>query len=142
MKREDFTPAFIAKLRSALGSRWVHQGRDPQHGVDCAGLVVWAAKECGANIEDRLDYQRRPEAHVLLGVLRRHCDSLPLSAREPGDLLVFQYADNPQHLAVLTSDTPPTICHSALRPGRVIETGFDEQMQARLRYVFRLKGFE
>lgn len=142
MTRDEFSRAFIAKARSAIGVRWLHQGRNPAYGVDCAGLAVWAARECGLDVKDQLAYTKQPEAHILLGLLDQQCDRMPLSEMKPGDVLVLQYENNPQHLVILTDDAPLTICHAAMNQRRVCETLLAPDMQARVRYAFRFRGFE
>jgi hypothetical protein len=141
IERENLVAEFVEHARSCIGARYTHQGRDPRFGLDCAGLAVWSARQCGLEVADRLDYTRQPEAHVFLGALSQHCDRVALNALQTGDLLIFQYADNPQHLGILTSVDPLTICHAAMPARRVIEHGLADDMRSRLRMAFRFKGF-
>lgn len=66
--------------RSWLGTRFRHQGRvkksaTSRGGVDCLGLVMGAARECGYDIADldETNYSKIPDGDYLL---RRLCENL------------------------------------------------------------------
>jgi cell wall-associated NlpC family hydrolase len=54
---------------------------------------------------------------------------------QAGDVLVFLYDANPQHVAIATS--PTTIIHSSMLARKVIETNLDSSMLSSLAAVYR-----
>lgn len=138
MNKQDF----IKSARKCLGTRFQHQGRMRGVGLDCAGLAVWAAKDCGEQVEDFTDYKRQPLGHELLRTLQKHCYRVPLDERQAGDILVFQFDDNPQHIAILTKEEPETIIHATIIHRAVVEHIMDPSWVNRLRYVFRFEEKE
>ena len=130
--------SFIAAARSMLGVPFMHQGRNAKLGVDCAGLAVLAARECGFEVEDYTDYQRTPAVSDFIDCLLRHCEIVKPGSERAGDLWIFQFAGNPQHLAIQTG--PDSMIHAyALFPRKVIEHRIDEQWRAKRAMVFRIK---
>jgi cell wall-associated NlpC family hydrolase len=128
---------FIAAARSMLGVRFHHQGRHPEHGVDCAGLAVCAAAKCGFIADDHTNYQRQPAVSDFLATLAKNCERIPRGEEQPGDLLIFEFDNNPQHLAILTQ--PNRIIHAYALLRKVVEHDIDATWHAKLRAVFRIK---
>ena len=136
------TQDFIKNLRSHLGTRWQHQGRLPGVCLDCAGLVVIAARQSGARIVlDKSAYDRRPDPHLLLQCIEGSGLTLvPMHALEVGDLLVMRYDSNPQHLAIITEikeGAPPRIIHAAATARAVVEHYLTDDWRGRVAHVFR-----
>lgn len=131
----------IEVLRTQLGVKWQHQGRLPGVALDCAGLVVWAARECGVPAADLVTYERRPDANVLLAYIEKSGLSMVSKSNlEIGDLLVMQYDGNPQHLAVVTDITPDghiSIIHAAALARKVVEHLLTDDWRDKVVYVYR-----
>lgn len=130
---------FIAAARGMLGVPFKHQGRSPRFGLDCAGLAVCAARQCGLNVEDFTAYQRLPNTSDFLATLHKNCDRLLAGEERPGDLLIFEFSNNPQHLAILTA--PGRIIHAygAGAIAKVVEHDMDATWRAKQRAAFRLR---
>lgn len=133
---------FIAALRSQLGVRWQHQGRLPGVALDCAGLVVVAARMVGLKAEDITTYDRRPDTHVLQGQIAatglEHVGKY--DPPQVGDLLVISYDNNPQHLAVITQievGEPPLIIHGSAKERKVVEHYLSPDLRAKVVQVWR-----
>lgn len=137
MRKQDF----IEALRSELGTPWKHQGRLSGVALDCAGLVVVSARACGMEVPDRLDYERRPDTAVLMGVIEDSGLYLtPVNALQEGDLLVMKYDRNPQHLAVVTrieQGRPPKIIHASAASRKTVEHYLTDDWRAILVHAWR-----
>lgn len=128
--------AFIDHAESCVGTRYKHQGRLPGVGIDCVGVVVCAARAVGLPVRDIRGYERTPSALQLIAALREHCDEVTVA--EPGDILVFAWDTEPQHVAVLVE--PGYIVHAYAGARRCVKHGLDATWSARVTNVFRLRG--
>ena len=125
--------------------KWLHQGRDPDVGVDCIGLPRWAYRNQGLNLPEQLDrefdsYHHRPDGVRMLRVLRQWLEELTLEAAQPGDLILFYQWKNPQHMAVLVG---PNEIVEAFKNGhisKVLKQPLDPRR--RIAGVFRIPDFE
>lgn len=98
--------AFLEEVEGLLGTPYVHQGRNPALGVDCAGLVIVALSRRGwtpvrRETVELLDYRRIPEGTMLRDYVLQECDPVPRDEAIPGDLALFAFGPDPQHLAIL-----------------------------------------
>lgn len=95
--------AFLAAARSFIGTPYHHMGRQPGIGLDCAGVVICAARAAGVVPAD-FDvpaYRRRPDAS-LLAWCDAHMERLTGAAEMlPGDVVVLEVDVDPQHLGVV-----------------------------------------
>lgn len=128
------TACMITAARACLGTPFHHQGRQPHIGLDCIGLVVVALQACGMRIEDRQDYSIRPNGDHLLQALARH-GALPVQTIESGDILLFRYDQQPQHVAIATDNN--MMIHSFAPAGAVVETNIGVYWQRRLLGIYR-----
>jgi len=133
MTREDF----VRIARSYIGTPFHHQSRMPHVGLDCAGVIVCAAKECGLNVNDVAGYARVPSKGLLEAAVLDHCDAIKLSEVQDGDLMLFKFLREPQHLAVYDNGM---LIHAYQQVGRVVENGFDDIWHKRLIGCYRLRG--
>lgn len=145
--------AFVAECRKFLGVRWLHQGRSA-NGVDCVGLLVVPATALGILTpeQDVANYPRQPDGEQLSGLLHQHCRRLSTPAdAQPGDILAIKFADQPQHVAVVTRNTQwgPYILHAfgnSEMGGSVIEHLLDgrwlKSHRAKIHAAFSIRGVE
>lgn len=131
----DQTQKFIDVALGYVGTRYRHQGRVPGIGLDCGGLVVCAAREAGVNVVDMAGYSSLPSALQLVSVMRKNCDEV--REMKPGDILAFAWGAEPQHLAVLISDTHIVHSHAAAR--KVVTHRLDAEWRGRMTNIFRFK---
>ena len=90
------TPTEIA--RSLLGVPWVHQGRNPTVGLDCAGLLIVAYGE-----SDEPDYGRDPQEGKLEAEITSRVGP-PLEGCEDirdGDIVAMAYAGDIRHCGMV-----------------------------------------
>jgi NlpC/P60 family putative phage cell wall peptidase len=125
--------------RGYLGTPFHHQGRLPNVGLDCAGVVVCALKACGIAVTDVHGYGRIPANGLFMAAVNKHCDRVDLAAVQPGDLLMFRFRDAPQHIAIVSSVNPTRIIHAYQEVGKVVENSLDAAWTARLVGCYRLK---
>lgn len=108
----------IAAARACLGTPFHHQGRLPGVGLDCIGLIVVALQAVGCIVADRRDYARRPDGTALAAALAAH-GAVRVDAPLPGDVLLFAFDGQPQHVAMLSA--PDCIIHAYAPAGKVVE---------------------
>lgn len=133
---------FIEVALSMDGTPFKHQGRVPGVGVDCAGLVVCAAKAVGIPVDDVKGYSRIPSSGMFLAAIRRHCDRIDINDAVPGDIAVFAFRAEPQHVAIITAKNPLEILHAYMEVGRVVRHRVDDTWMSRLHGVYRIKGLD
>ncbi|MDD3029979.1 MAG: NlpC/P60 family protein [Alphaproteobacteria bacterium] len=130
----DKTDVMIAAARTCLGTPFHHQGRAPGVGLDCIGLVIVALKAAGLSVNDRTDYGRRPDGKSLIAALEAH-GAAKVEPVQAGDILVFRYDRQPQHVALATG--AETMIHSFAPAGRVVETSLGAYWKRRLTAAYR-----
>lgn len=110
-----------------LGVKWVHQGRNPHTGLDCAGLIIQIMKDMNVPVSDRHDYPRVAFDGQMQQALDKepYLHEIPRKDMQIGDILVMRISLQPQHLAVYNGDT---LVHAScsVNPPRVLEQRFEE----------------
>jgi cell wall-associated NlpC family hydrolase len=141
MKRERL----VEVARSFIGIPFHHQGKS-KAGVDCFGLFVLVAGECGIELpNERRYWEHRFGAPALDGHLldefKKHC--VELNTAEDGDLLVMwnegRRSDVAEHVAMKT-DQGIIHCHSLC--GVVCEMPFEPPWSDRVLGIFEFPGVE
>ncbi len=129
MPIDEQRAAYVAALRSWIGTKFHDNAEVKGVGVDCARLVRMAAIETGLrDVEWLAHYSPQwflhREGEQLLDVIRRYAHEIDASAAKPGDLVVYKIARAYAHVAVVTG--PGTIVHAHKLSGGVVE-GSDSQ---------------
>jgi len=90
-----------ARARALIGTRFRPQGRDPETGVDCVGLVICTFALLPGEV--RRDYRLRGDhrEEVMAGLSKRFRRIAVATAR-PGDVLVLRVSAGQLHLGVTT----------------------------------------
>jgi cell wall-associated NlpC family hydrolase len=127
--------ALVAAAHAWLETPFRHQGRRRGEGVDCIGLIVGVAADCGIALEDHLDYPPRARGEALGAELRRQL--LPARLILPGTVLWLRFGDFPTHVGLCTGGG---IIHAYEPERRVIEHGLGGRWRRRLVGVFDLPG--
>lgn len=131
----DFSSSLIAAARACLGTPFHHQGRLAGVGLDCIGLIVVALGQVGVAVQDRTDYAPRPDGVSLLAALEAH-GARRVDAIEAGDILLFRYDHQPQHVALASG--AESMIHAFAPAGRVVETALGAYWRRRLVGIYRL----
>jgi cell wall-associated NlpC family hydrolase len=85
--------------RAYLGVPWRHLGRS-REGLDCIGLVLLAARDCGIDADDPAPYAREPSSQLLRQELARYLDPASIADPRPGDVLVFNLGLYAGHVGI------------------------------------------
>ena len=102
---DDVSDAVAAAARDMVGARFRPQGRDPELGLDCVGLVVAALERAGVPIDARHDHPQRGGDPIAVA---QRIDGAGLRRIAPvaagaGDILLAEAGPAQLHLAVLTT---------------------------------------
>ncbi len=140
----------VAAARGWLGTRFHHQGRirktaTHKGGVDCLGLLIGVAIECGLlsrlgtplQHHDELDYPHYPDSVHLQEVLGNLLYPVDVSAVSAGDVVLMNIDSNPQHLAIATNTG---IIHAYAPARAVVEHALDAWWRERIVAVYRLQS--
>jgi cell wall-associated NlpC family hydrolase len=142
------TPAeVVATVRAWIGTPWRHQGRSPGLALDCAGLVICAARQLGMVPPDwdKGGYWRSPD-----GSMQRLCGELMTQLAEPELGAVLLIAVDPdargaragQHIGVVGDyrHGGHSLIHAASATGKVIEHRLMVCRTLRVLGAYRLPG--
>lgn len=113
----------IQAARELLGVRFLHQGRDPNTGLDCVGFLVALGRRIGyPDIKDVTDYRRVPSAEVIRQTLRHNCDEIPVDEVGDGDIYLMRLGGiKPRHVSVRVPGENPSIIHASNAGVRIEE---------------------
>jgi cell wall-associated NlpC family hydrolase len=126
--------ASLAEARACIGIQWRHRGRQGlpwghNVGLDCIGLAMRAVVAAGRHVRDLDAYGRDPDG-TLIGHLDAHLG--PQTAHlGPCSLLLFQFAKQPRHVALLSEVNTLIHCYDG-GPRCVVEHAFDAQWRKRV----------
>ncbi len=124
--------------RACIGTPFLHQGRINGRGLDCIGVVIYCAQAVGADHWTSECYGRNPAN----GLLEAALDAQPclevVSGKQPGDILLMRFADEPQHVSVYTASD--TIIHGYESVAQVCEHRLSSVWAARIVKIYRFKG--
>jgi cell wall-associated NlpC family hydrolase len=111
------TQDIIRRARSLVGSPFRPQGRDPQTGLDCVGLVLWVFQIEARPV--RRDYRLSGE-HLseLDKTLSNQFQRLPAAMKAAGDILLCRVRHGQAHLAI---ECGGSIIHADAKVRRVVE---------------------
>jgi cell wall-associated NlpC family hydrolase len=131
--------------RAYLGVPFLHQGRDPRVGIDCVGLLVQSAKDCGWEsllAHDFTGYARNPAHGELERRLRDALGRPPACCPRPGDVVSIDFKGQTRHVAIVgvLPDGRLSLIHTYNAPAKVIEHGLDEKWRKRITGIYRLEA--
>lgn len=135
----DFQRAIVTEARSWLGTRFAHHGRTKGRSCDCAGLVIGVGAAVGCPIVDEAIYAPRPDPAMLLAHCERQGLRVPVAQAQVGDVALFAFQGQPQHLAILGDYFAGglSMIHAFSLARKVVETRLDDSWP--LVGVFRFK---
>lgn len=119
---------------SMIGVPFHHQGRHPKYGVDCVGLVICAYNAAGANIKNLANYGRIPDGRALIREIEEY--TFKVSEMEIGDVLIFRFSKNPQHIALYIGDG--TMVHSYIDAKCVLKEKLTPAWKKKLVAIYRV----
>ncbi|MAU40304.1 MAG: hypothetical protein CMF31_01660 [Kordiimonas sp.] len=128
----------IVAARQLCGTPFCHQGRHAALGLDCIGVIALTAEAIGLSVKVPEDYGRLPTSGRLLremksaGMIPRNA-----SAARMGDVVLMRFAQDPQHLGLLTDRG---ILHAWQGVDKVVEHNLSPIWQRRVVAVFSYPG--
>lgn len=131
-KREEF----LREVNNLIDVLVVHKGRTG-FGVDCAGLIIVAARRCGLDLVDDMRYGLIPEESMLYAAMLRNAYEIPAALRRPGDIVQLRVGRQSRHLAVII-DTEENIVHASPKFGVVRVSVLSPRL---IGFIWRLKEF-
>lgn len=144
----------VAQARTWIGTKYHHQGRLKKSlrgrgGVDCIGLIVGVIEELGlqdgeGNLlsdHDEFNYSMYPEKGRLVSNMAKHLRQVPIEQMREGDVLLFKFYNDPQHVGLLTRypSGGVGVIHCTSSSGWVVEQPFSQGMLRMLTHVYRFK---
>lgn len=108
---------FGQRARALVGTRFRPQGRDPQTGVDCVGLVL-STFRIAPDVVRRNYRLRGDHRDEIEGELAAHFRRVRSNPRT-GDLMLLAVASDQLHFGIITD---LGFVHADARIGRVVET--------------------
>lgn len=133
----------VEAARSYIGVRYRHRGRS-RVGIDCAGLMVLAYRDCGVQTSNFVLYGREP---IKDGLVEHTTLSLgqPLPLHTPlqeGDIVILRFDKEPHHMGMIALGnygglTAHNIIHADGHVGRVVEVRLDTATAKRITHIFR-----
>lgn len=130
--------SLYAAATEYVGVPFRHKGRS-RAGLDCAGLVFVACRDCGIVLPECLAYGPVPATGALLTATGERAKRVERA--QAGDVMLMRYGrGGPTHFAIF--DGHARIVH-ALEPARgVIVDPIAGAWSARLHSVWRINGVE
>jgi cell wall-associated NlpC family hydrolase len=134
----------IEAIRSLVGVRFRHQGRNPATGLDCVGLGLQYAKALGLPLRDRKAYSRDPDGKLRDSIC--HVMGPPVAEGpgcgalvQEGDVVMMEWSPGvPRHVAMITEKAGLThVIHADSEMGRVVEHRLSDEWRARIVAVWR-----
>lgn len=133
--------------RSYLGTPFVHQGRVPGVGLDCAGLVINVARDLGrvAPDFDVSNYAQQPDKTSIVDACDLYLTRVPKDQAQPGDVIVIAWDRWPQHLGIMgvyaLAPEHRTLIHAFQRQGekkaKVVEHRLTPDLMRRIVRAYR-----
>lgn len=109
-------------------------------GIDCVGLLACAGAEAGVTIQDVTNYPRALAGSWLVDQLTLHCERLIKSGPyELGDVLVFAFAEELWHVAIVTQVEPLRIVHAYVNALQCVESPVPQAWERRLHSAWRVR---
>ena len=129
----------IAAARRWIGVKWKHQGRT-RSGIDCLGLVVLVAKECGIADVDQKTYSPRPDGKSLVRRFSEEMDKIMLTEMQPGDVILFADSIYPCHVAIVSEKHGQLhIIHAHATRRQVLEERYAWEWPEKARQAYRFR---
>jgi cell wall-associated NlpC family hydrolase len=108
-----------ARARALVGTRFRPQGRRPEHGLDCLGLVAAAGGLPGEAIPSAYSLRSEVEAAALSMRIAGRAEPLEPNKAGEGDVLLVQAGIGQHHFLVLVEGG---FVHADARLGKVVDS--------------------
>lgn len=125
--------------RNCVGSPFRHQGRNPKHGLDCVGLIVYVSKLLGLGDFDTVDYKKIPKREAISRIAKT-AGFMAKSKSEmlPGHVVILRIGKYLEHSAIISDRG---LIHACEKYGKVVEHGLDAEWRSRIISVHSFPDF-
>ncbi len=133
---------FAKAAEDLVGTRFVEHGRNPDVGLDCAGLVIVAASRAGIEFADRPYALVRGADHyaAMIGAIEEKAELLPSREEwQRGDILAIRFGPLRNHLAVYLGRTLMVHAYRKTGVDRVVVTPLDPAHERMVKAAYRLR---
>lgn len=142
----------VEEARSWIGTKFHHQGRlkkngNDRGGCDCIGLIIGVCANLNISINDNAlnevsknDYSMEPNGLLLKNKLDQYLDRVNLSNISIGDILLFRFNRDPQHLGIISDYTNGGfgLIHCYAQAKGVVEHVLDDNWRNKIVSAYRL----
>lgn len=128
----------VNEARKYVGTPYRHQGRLLGVGLDCGGLILVVGKAL-----ELLDYNaqpiygRSPSGMQMQALCDEYLERCAWDDRRVGNIGLFAFVTEPQHLGIFTGDG---LIHVLMQARRCVEHRLDVEWENRLRGVYSYRG--
>jgi len=122
-----------------IGVPFRHRGRT-MRGVDCVGLIILAARDCGYDKYQEFAYGREPRNSILQSVLFKHFGGPVDRSPQINDVVLLRLRDagEPSHVGIITHHPNGMgIIHAYGEAGRVVYHLFTEKVAEKIAGVYQ-----
>ena len=128
---------FHLEAHKYIGTPFLHRGRTTR-GMDCVGLVIRAARDCGYEKYKEFAYGREPRNSVLESVLNEHFGKPVDGEPKINDVVLMNLNDNPAHVGIITHHPCGMgIIHAYTEVRRVVYHGLTDKIKSQIVGVYR-----
>ncbi len=121
---------FHLKAHKYIGVRFRHRGRT-ERGLDCIGLLVLTAKDCGYDIYKEIPYGREPKNAMMEAQFFEYLGNPVDKKPEVNDIVLMKLRPEaqPSHVGVITHHPHGLgIIHAYGEAGRVVHQRFSNKI--------------
>lgn len=140
MKRNEAVELCLEQV----GKEFVEQGRNPEVGFDCVGLIVYVAQSLGLKVEDLKGYSQMPSNGYFLKAIDNNLIKVKPDDVKVGDLVIFSMLSEFHHIAMITKIEPQMwICHAVSgTTNKVVTHEFGQYWKSKKHRFYRFKEIE
>jgi len=129
----------VTEARKFIGVPFRHEGRDPHVGLNCAGLVLCVAKNCGLLSDEAIrELRRTPHGADALRVAKTLLDEISIDEISEGDL-VMSLCMTGEASGIISQSEPRKIIHV---DDAVVEELFPPWLNWTISGAFRFRGVQ
>lgn len=129
----------VTLARRYIGTPYRHQGRLIDVGLDCGGLILGVGKALNLLEWDAQPvYGRQPTGMEMQALCNEYLDLCAWEDRRAGNIGLFAFLGEPQHLGILSGEGTVIHVYAAVR--RCVEHRLDDVWTNRLRAVYSYRG--
>lgn len=135
----------VEQARSWVGTRYRHQGRSKEKGVDCVGLILGVGAELDLQLIAPKYYAESPSSNLVLRYADQQLVRIENKELALGRVAILWGFDRneAQHLAIVGEHAGrKTMIHSFSKAGRFLEHSWDSFWMKRLVRVYEFPGTE